>query len=397
MKSFLSSFAPPAISHPRSTGLSAVLAGCLLVLTPRGARAENSASYHYEDYNEADGRIAVKTQSALLEQDIGTDMHVKVQGVIDAIAGATPNGQPAPAGSDQVVLTTMHERRKAWNADFTRQLATVNLDFGVANSREGKYTSTALSLNTQADFNEKNTTLLVGIAGTDDRVKVFYQTPWAKKRTEDFIVGLRQLLDLNTSVSLDFSWGRATGALTDPYKLVQKTVQVAPGVFLPFTYGENRPDHRTKWTVLASVNHAYPEVKGALDASYRFYHDTYGIDAHTLELAWLQHVGGKLVLKPGFRFYAQSAASFYYYQLDQTNIVPVSGTPNPQGPFFSSDYRLSDLHSYAYGLKAVLTATAHWRVELGYDRYDMRGRDGRTPASAYPRANVVTGGATFSW
>lgn len=383
--------------RPKSFAPGFVLALCLLLSHPRSARAENSLSYKYEDYRESDGRIAVKTQNALVEQDLGPDMHLKVQGVIDAIAGATPNGQPAPAGSDQVVLSNLHERRKAWNADFSRQFPALRLDLGVANSRESDYTSTGWSVNALADLNQKNTTLLAGVAGTDDDVKVFYQTPWAKKRTNDIILGVTQLLDPRTSVAFNLTWGRSTGYLNDQYKLVQKNVEVAPGIFLPFTFGENRPDHRTRWIALASLNRAFPEQRGALEASYRFYHDGFGTDAHTLELNWLQHVGPNFILEPELRLHDQSAADFYHYRLDGTAIMPESGPPRPQGPFYSSDYRLSALRTSLIGLKAVWTPAAHWQIDAAIEQYDMRGRDGITPASAYPRATMLTGGARFSW
>lgn len=366
-------------------------------MSPRAARAENSLSYKYEDYRESDGRIVVQTQNALVEQDIGTDMHLKVLGVIDAIAGATPNGQPAPAGSDQVVLTQLHERRKAWNADFSRQFTATRINLGLANSRESDYTSTGWSVNTLTDFNQKNTTLLAGVAGTDDDLKVFYQSAWARKRTTDVIVGCTQLLDPRTSATFNLTWGRSSGFLSDQYKLVQKNVEVAPGVFLPFTFAENRPDHRTRWIALAALNRAFPNLHGAAEAGYRFYHDSFDTDAHTLELRWLQRVGSSLVIQPGLRFYDQSAANFYHYRLDGTAITPTAGVPRTQGPFYSSDYRLSSMRSTLYGLKVVWTPSARWQLDAAFDQYDMRGKDGVTSGSAYPRAAIVTVGARFSW
>ena len=386
-----------SLLRPKPLCLSASLAVSLLLLSPRLARAENLISYKYEDYREADGRIVVKTHNALLEQDFGTTMHLKVQGVIDAIAGATPNGQPAPAGSDQVVLTQLNDRRKAWTADFSRQFPATKLALGLANSRESDYTSTGWSVNTLTDFNQKNTTLLAGIAGTDDSVKVFYQPAWAKKRTGDVIVGVTQLLDPRTTVTFNLTWGRASGFLSDQYKLVQKNLEVAPGVFLPFTFGENRPDHRTRWIALAALNRSFPELHGAIDASYRFYHDSFGTDAHTLELKWLQRIGSSLILQPELRLYDQTAANFYHYRLDGTTIVPATGTPRTQGPFYSSDYRLSDLRTSLYGLKAIWTASARWQFDAAIEQYNMRGKDGVTPGSAYPHAAIVTLGAKFTW
>lgn len=380
---------------PRVYALAAVLAW----LSPRAARAENAVSYKYEDYRESGGRITVKTQGAVIEQDIGLDTKIKVDGVIDAIAGATPNGQPAPAGSDQVPLTQMHDRRKAWNAEVSRQVKRVNLSFGFGNSRESDYVSNGWSVNSVTDFNQKNTTLLAGLAGTDDKIKVYYSSiaPRQRKHTNDVILGVTQLLDPQTSVSFNVSWGMQRGYLADPYKLVQKNIQVFPGIFLPQTYGENRPGYREKWVALIGFNRAFPAARGAIDATYRFYHDTFSTDAHTVDVAWFQRLGDKVLLRPSVRYYDQSAASFYYYNLDTTAVVPVGGAPRRGGPFYSSDHRLSAMRTYTYGVKLIWDVSSALQVDLALEQYDMRGKDGVTPKSAYSDARIVTAGAKFAW
>ena len=58
-----------------------------------------------------------------------------------------------------------------------------------------------------------------------------------------------------------------------------------------------------------------------------------------------------------------------------TNAAPPEGTkprtPRPNGPFFSSDYRLSAFRSYTYGLKAIWTVNPHWQLDLSIERYDI--------------------------
>jgi Protein of unknown function (DUF3570) len=384
-------------STSKSLRLRTGLLSWLVLMAPRLMRGDDSFSYKYEDYTEAGGRMAIKTQGALVSQDLGPDMRIQAEGVIDAIAGATPNGQPAPAGSNQVVLTEMHDRRKAWNATLSRQFPRIGVSLGYAHSLESDYLSDGISLNTVTDFNDKNTEMLVGVAGTDDRVKVFYQTPWARKRSHDAVLGVTQLLNPVTSITANLSWENDTGYLTDPYKLVQKDVEVAPGVFLPFTYAENRPDHRAKWIALLALNHAVPTLNGAVEASYRFFHDTYGTNAHTIAVAWIQKIGSAFYLEPELRGYEQSAADFYHYQLDTSSISPTGGAPVPQGPFYSSDYRLSALRTYSYGLKGVWNVTAAVRFDVKIEEYLMRGRDEITPQSAYPRARILNAGLTVSW
>ncbi len=374
-----------------------ILAAGLYFLLPRSSRAAGSLTYKYEDYQESGGRIGVLTRQALLEQNFGPDLNIKVGGVIDAIAGATPDGQPAPAGSDQVPLSQLHDRRKAWNGDISRQFSRINLDLGIANSRESDYISTGWSVNTLTDFNEKNTTLLAGVAGTDDDVKVFFQPRYVKKRTNDVIVGLTQLIDPLTRVSLNFSWGRATGFLSDPYKLVQRDIEVLPGIFLARTYGENRPDERNKEIVYLEINRDFPALRGAVQGTYRFYNDSFGTEAHTGELAWFERLGPHWTLNPSLRYYQQSAARFYHYQIDSTNIFPTFGPPNPAGPFYSSDFRVSALRTSTVGFKVVYDPVTWLQLDAAWEFYDMQGRDHITPESAYARARIITLGGRVSW
>jgi hypothetical protein len=169
-----------------------------------------------------------------------------------------------------------------------------------------------------------------------------------------------------------------------------------PGSFFDLAYAENRPGERNMGTVLATLNRAYPVAKGALEASYRFYADTFGVTSNTVELRWLQKLGSHLTLAPDARLDRQGAADFYYYNMDLTDIAPTV-TPNPAGPAYSSDYRLSSLDALSYGLKATLDLGSHFQLAAGYERYAMRGRDGVTPQSAYPVANILSAGARYSW
>jgi len=338
----------------------------------------------------------VTTQTTRVDQDLGTDMHVAVSGVVDAIAGATPSGQPAPAGSGQVVLTEEHDYRKAWEADFARQWPGLNVSVGFSRSLEHDYVSNGWSVNTLSDFNRKNTTLLVGLAGTDDNVEEFFTPAWMRKRKTDLIAGVTQLLDPHTSVTLDATWGRSAGFLDDPYKVVQKDIQVLPGIYLPATYSDNRGGSRDKGTLFASLNRDVPGWRGAWEASYRFYADTFGIRAETAELAWFQHLGSGFILEPELRYYQQTAASFYYYNLDATPIFPTR-IPDPSGPRYSSDARLSAFNELGYTLKLTWKAADWLQLDASAGGYAQRGTDGVTPQSAYYQALVTTAGLKLSW
>src|SRR5690606_10997898 len=130
--------------------------------------------------------------------------------------------------------------------------------------------------------------------------------------------------------------------------------EIVPGVFLPLTYPENRPTKRDKWTLFTAVNRAFPAARGAIDASYRLFRDNLGIVSHTVDVAWFQKLGETFTLRPGFRFYDQTAADFYRIDLNGAGFAALP-SPDPNGPFYSADYRVSAFRSYTYGLKAIWT------------------------------------------
>lgn len=375
-----------------------LLALTLLLASPRPARADGSITYKYEDYSEEGGRVGVKTQGVVLSQDIGPDSRFGLTSITDSIAGATPTGLPAPAGSDQVPLAHLEDHRKAWDAELEHQFNRVGLTAGYSQSREHDYVSRGWSLNSLTDFNEKNTTVLAGVAGHSDNVETFYdpQRLYVGKQAESVILGVTQLLNPLTKVTFNVTWARETGYLSDQYKLVTQNVEVIPGTYFPLVYGENRPGEHNSGVAYLSLNRALPSVSAALEANYRFFSDTYGVVANTLELRWLQKLGPYVTLSPEARVYEQNAAKFYYYDLTKTDIQPTF-TPNPSGPAYSSDYRLSSLYTYTLGLKAEWKVRDWARLDVAYDRYQMHGRDGVTPQSAYPTANILTLGASLTW
>jgi hypothetical protein len=134
-------------------------------------------------------------------------------------------------------------------------------------------------------------------------------------------------------------------------------------------------------------------MDASLELSYRFYHDTFAINAHTAGMAWFQKVGTFLVLSPSFRYYWQSAASFYGTIFTGDPVTDPANVPE----YYSADYRLSNLETYTYGISAHVKALEWLGFDLGYQRYKMRGLDGVTSQTAYPQANVYTIGATITF
>ena len=284
---------------------------------------------------------------------------------------------PAPAAAvpDQkakVPKADFSDERYAGNVELIKRLGRHTLSGLLSYSTESDYDSLGLALKDAVDFNQKNTTLVLGGAYTHDKITPANGVPADTKDTVDAIVGLTQLLDPRTVLTVDLSLGYSQGLLSDPYKVVDLNGQLV---------AEQRPDTKNKQIVFLSLAHYFPAVYGSLEGSYRYYMDSFGINAHTVDLAWFQKLGHHWTLRPLIRFYSQSAADFY--------AVRFTGSPE----FHSSDYRVSALNSLGYGLKLVYAPNARVQFDAEYLRYEQTGTDGVTPDDAYPAANVFIVGA----
>jgi hypothetical protein len=363
----------------------------LLAVSRPALRAEHQLSYKFQSWQEDNGRVRVDAHYALAETDVSLATRIRLMGVIDTIAGATPTGAPPAEGSDQVPLAHLDDVRRAWQAELTHQFTRHSLSGSVSSSRESDYTSRAFALNALTFFNQKATTLLTGIGRADDKVSPRFFSAPRPKRTDEVIVGLTQLLNPRTSVTVNLTYSQARGYLSDPYKLVGRTVELLPGLTLPLTFPENRPSSKDRWIVLASVNRRIESVGAAIEASYRWTDDSFGTTSHTGTIEWYQRLGPRLILRPGLRVYQQSAADFYHPRLDLTGVQP-SEAATGLAPHYSSDYRLAALRTYTIGWKLVWEPLPRLAVDATYERYLMRLRDSLTPRSAPVDADVFTVG-----
>ncbi len=283
--------------------------------------------------------------------------------------------------SSSVPLVNIHDVRHAYSLTVPVTFGNNTLTPNLAYSTESDYRSVGFALNYDLQLNQKNTTLHGAVAYTPDHVRDDTLVNWQHKTSEDYLVGVTQLLTPKSYLTFDFTLGLEEGYLNDPYRSVMTLFPdpqtTADAALMP----ENRPRHRTKETAYLSFTQFAEPLNGSVELGYRFFHDTYGITANTFEVTWHQNVIKNLVFSPGLRYYYQSAASFYNVIFLDANNLP---------PYYSSDYRLSNMETFTYSLNLNYRLVKHFSVDLDYKRYVMKGVDGITSQSAYPSANVYS-------
>ncbi len=404
------------------------------ILAARHAGAEDSVGFSHETYSEDHGRMQVQTESLRIEKTFAPWFDLTLRQVFDSISGATPIGAPAinqlnirdPQSHTRIppIAITGYTRQLdgvSGASPISRAISKNMVPLANSNdfrlgtdisaaitsgphrfvpefsySSETDYVSYAAALNYSLELNDKNTILNLGWSHAYDFVlanQFTYITHHEVKNTDDFIVGVTQLLGPETIFSANVTIGHEQGYLRDPYRGVVFDESALDPDARVVLGGENRPSTRDSQALNLSVTQAVTPLNGSIEGSYRFYHDSYGIFANTVGVAWFQKIGQSLVLSPSFRYYRQSAASFYAIQFPGDPTVDPARAPR----YYSSDYRLSELETFTLGFEASFALREHWDFRLGYQRYWMHGLDHTTLQSTYPNANIFTVGLSYTF
>jgi hypothetical protein len=296
--------------------------------------------------------------------------------------------------------------------------AALNLNGGV--SEEPDYHSSFANVNGRWDFNQKLTTLNLGLGYTHSDISAlldpgasayFDYSAYSKQIDtvetasgvpahtlrgvrQDWAthLSLTQVLSKDALVEAGFGYTRSTGFQENPYKVVdfvfvdpnQAPVDLGlpglPPLLVPEVQAvlEQRPDVRNQWIWDTRYVHYVESLDAALHLSYRFYHDDWAINAHTFEADWGQPLGGGWTITPRVRYYTQDAANFYrpYFLFKQAEPRGSDGQLDfARVPVdrYSSDHRLSGYGALSGGVTVSKALGKAVRLEAGFEYYTHAG------------------------
>ncbi len=386
----------------------------LLHLNMLRAQDPDALSGKFQHYSEDAGRIQVWTEVIQLEKNLFKDTKLTASYLLDTLSGASPTGAPSNDGGLTVPLSgSIDEERTAVSVALAQKIDIIHsITVGYNHSVESDYISHAFSLNNYHELNKRNTIVRYGVAYADDTIDPGFWQDFngnyieREKTVWDLFTGITQIVDPNTMVSFNVTYHKADGYLSDPYKISQLVENlVIPGfdpIPILYTFSDNRPEEAEALIFYAEILRHIPQTNGTIEGSYRFYTDDWGLDAHTIDLKYLQRLWGeKMVLIPSIRYYQQSAVDFYYYDLTTSGIVlprdefgnyltSNAWDENRPEPHYTSDYRLSKMRTWNLGLKLAFFPKENVTLDAAVERYTMHGRDGVTPKAAYANAWIYT-------
>ena len=363
--------------------------------------SEKAFRVKFQDWVEDDDRIRVRSWYAEGGTSLSNGWEVGVVGMVDTITGSTPYGTP-PTDKREGWLAELEDERRAGVISLSKKFKDYQFSFEYGLSDESDYLSRSYAVGISRGFAEDTLTLNAGFSYLDDEVDTDVNGgPWLgiqSRRTPEIFLGVERILDPQTTLAFNLTYGQPEGYLSDPYRIISY-----PFVFFEGTAveeqvllkgWENRPNERETFVAYLEGVRLFKELDASTEVSYRFFTDDSDLSGHTLELQWFQRLGDQFVLRPLLRHYIQNQADFYYLSLDGTGIT-YSDPPSGSAPYYSSDYRLSEFKANTYGLKLTYFHRADLSFDISYDRYQVTGTDGQTDQRVYPDAGVLTLG--FQW
>lgn len=341
-------------------------------------------------------RVSALETVVQARHDFGSGRLANFKVVYDALTGASASGavpgaavqtftRPSGRGSYETAPgetpldDTFRDARVAVSGGVTLPLGRLStVSAGLYGSGEHDYTSLGANASLTRDFDRRNRTLSAGLSYSQDTVTpeggrpipFAAMTPVGadlprlagdgSKDVMDAMLGLTQVIDRATLVQLTYSLSRVDGYQTDPYKLVS-VVDPVSGAPVDQLF-ENRPDARTKHILFGRAKRQLSH--GAVDLSYRFMTDDWGIASHTVELRDRVALGAHGYLQPHLRWYRQSAADFYTRWLSDGAALPDHAT---------ADYRLGEFNAWTFGLEHGRDVGRDHRVTVRVEYYRQAG------------------------
>ena len=307
----------------------------------------------YNDRQPGLDRISVNAPSIYVLAPLSPQWAVDGFLVSDSVSGATPRYHTAISGA----TPRMSDHRVAGNVQVTRYFDRSNYAVGLARSSENDYVSTAGSFNASFSSDDNNRSVFFGLGYAGDQISSSNDaTLQETRRTAELLVGVTQAWTANDLIQLNLTLNRGRGYFSDPYK-----------------EPDNRPRERNQTIMLARWNHFVADYGASVRSGYRYYHDSFGINAHTLTTEWVQPVG-QFTITPSLRLYTQSAASFYFDPVYDPDV----GAPYPPGYFtnppkyISADQRLAAFGAVSVGMELAYQIDRNWLIDLKAVYYEQR-------------------------
>jgi len=336
--------------------LAAIAAGAALTAgspTQAAVLPDDRADVLYHRYE--GGGVTVDGPSLLVRKKVAENYSVSANYYVDMVSSASID-----------VLTTAspyEETRRQGSLALDALNGKTQYSVSFTNSDENDYTANTASFDLSQELFGDLTTLSLGFSRGWDEVRKRgdeeFEEPVDRR---SYRLGLSQIVTPTLMLGFAFETITDEGFLNNPYRSVRYLDAENPAgfAFQPEAY----PNTRTSNAVALNARYFLP-YRAVAHGEYRWFTDTWGIDAHTVRLGYTHPLGERWVLEGGYRWYDQSSADFY------ADLFPRRDAQN----FLARDKELSTFSSHMLSVGATYEfGVSRWSflkrstVNVFYDR-----------------------------
>lgn len=296
---------------------------------------EDRADALYHSYD--GGGVEINGPSILVRKSVGKQTSLSANYYVDSVSSASID-----------VVTTA----SAYTEE--REEKSASVDY----LHEDTILSAAYTLSEETDFTAKSAhfTFSQQMFGDLTTVNMGYSRGWdevGKRNQEDFQrdvdrqqyrISVSQVATKNTAIN--FGWETITdeGYLNNPYRSV-RYVDATSGrgySYEPEQYPRTRTSH-----ALSIQGRYFLSYRAALHGEYRYFRDTWGIDAFNLEFGYTHPLDAHWLFDVSYRFYSQQQADFY------SDLYPFAQSQN----YLARDKELSTFSDHSVGFAVAYEFT----------------------------------------
>ena len=262
--------------------------------------APDTVDVVYHNYD--GGGMDINGPFILVRKSIGTDFSVNGHYYVDSVSAASID-----------VLATASEYKEerteyAVGVDYLHDKTIGSAGFTNSTENDFEANSGFLSIS-QSFFGDLSTLSLGYVKGQDDVGKI--NNDFSEDAERDiYKIGLSQILTKNSLLDFNLEMITDKGYLNNPYRSYRFLLDSSNPSAGFGNATEVYPETRTSYAIAMRALYYLP-YRAALKAEYRYFNDSWGISAHTYELAYVHPLSTRWTIEGRYRYYSQTQADFY--------------------------------------------------------------------------------------
>lgn len=286
------------------------------------------------------GGVTISGPSVLVRKNFLEKVSVSANYYVDSITSASVDVEAR--------ASQYNEERTEYKLGVEYLTNKTLFSVGLTSSEENDFSAKNYSFSVSQDFFGDMSTLSLGYSRGDDVVKQTGNPGFAENvDRHNFRLGLTQVLTKKLIANFIVDFITDEGYLNNPYRAARYLDSDAATGFSYQT--EIYPETRTSTAFSVRTAYFLP-YRAALHNEYRFFTDTWKINAHNFETKYVHPLEGKhwffdnVLLEVKFRYYTQTAAEFY------ADLFPYENAQN----FLARDKEMSQFQTFVLGFGAEL-------------------------------------------